>query len=35
VRRPSEMLKMVDQRLAALGTDYIDLYFIHNGQKRG
>ena len=22
------MLKMVDQRLAALGTDYIDLYFI-------
>jgi len=28
VRRPSEMLKMVDQRLAALGTDYIDLYFI-------
>jgi uncharacterized protein len=29
VRRPSEMLKMVDERLAALGTDYIDLYFIH------
>ena len=23
------MLKMVDQRLAALGTDYIDLFFIH------
>ena len=29
VRRPSQMLKMVDERLAALGTDYIDLYFIH------
>ncbi len=29
VRRPSEMLKLVDERLAALGTDYIDLYFIH------
>ncbi len=29
VRRPSEMLKKVDERLAALGTDYIDLYFIH------
>ena len=23
------MLKMVDKRLAALGTDYIDLFFIH------
>src|SRR5271157_6369869 len=23
------MLTMVDERLAALGTDYIDLYFIH------
>jgi predicted aldo/keto reductase-like oxidoreductase len=29
VRRPTEMLKLVDERLAALGTDYIDLYFIH------
>ena len=29
VRTPSQMLKMVDERLAALGTDYIDLYFIH------
>jgi uncharacterized protein len=28
-RRPSDMLKMVDQRLAALGTDYIDFFFIH------
>jgi uncharacterized protein len=28
-RRPNQMLKMVDQRLAALGTDYIDLFFIH------
>jgi aryl-alcohol dehydrogenase-like predicted oxidoreductase len=26
---PAQMLKNVDQRLAALGTDYIDLYFIH------
>jgi len=29
VRRPSQMLKMVDERLAALGTDYVDFYFIH------
>ena len=29
VRTPSQMLKMVDERLAALGTDYIDLYFVH------
>ena len=29
VRRPSEMLKKVDERLATLGTDYIDLFFIH------
>ena len=28
-RTPKDMLKMVDERLAALGTDYIDLYFIH------
>ncbi len=28
-RTPEQMLKMVDQRLAALGTDYIDLFFIH------
>jgi predicted aldo/keto reductase-like oxidoreductase len=28
-RRPSDLLKMVDQRLAALGTDYIDLFFVH------
>jgi len=28
-RTPREMLKMVDERLAALGTDYIDLFFIH------
>ena len=28
-RTPKNMLKLVDQRLAALGTDYIDLYFIH------
>ena len=29
VRQPSQMLTMVDQRLAALGTDYLDLYMIH------
>ncbi len=29
VRSPSQMLKTVDERLNALGTDYIDLYFIH------
>ena len=28
-RQPSDFLKMVDQRLAALGTDYIDCFFIH------
>ena len=28
-RQPSDLLKMVDQRLAALGTDYIDFFFIH------
>jgi uncharacterized protein len=28
-RRPSDLLRMVDERLAALGTDYIDLFFIH------
>jgi predicted aldo/keto reductase-like oxidoreductase len=28
-RVASEMLKMVDERRAALGTDYIDLFFIH------
>ena len=34
-RRPSDMLQMVDKRLAALGTDYIDLFFIHGlGDQR-
>ncbi len=28
-RTPAQMLKMVDERLATLGTDYIDLFFIH------
>jgi aryl-alcohol dehydrogenase-like predicted oxidoreductase len=28
-KTPAQMLKMVDQRLATLGTDYIDLFFIH------
>jgi aryl-alcohol dehydrogenase-like predicted oxidoreductase len=28
-RTPSQMLKMVDERLKTLGTDYIDLFFIH------
>ncbi len=26
---PGDMRKMVDERLASLGTDYIDLFFIH------
>ncbi len=29
IRNSSDMLKTVDERLAALGTDFIDLYFIH------
>jgi uncharacterized protein len=29
VHRPSQMVTKVDERLAALGTDYIDLYMIH------
>jgi predicted aldo/keto reductase-like oxidoreductase len=34
-RAPKELLKMVDERLAALGTDYIDLFFIHGlGDQR-
>jgi hypothetical protein len=28
-RTPKDMLRMVDERLAALGTDYIDFFFIH------
>lgn len=28
-RTPSELLGLLDQRLEALGTDYIDLFFIH------
>ncbi|MFI5459888.1 MAG: aldo/keto reductase [Isosphaerales bacterium] len=28
-RTPRQMLEMVDQRLKALGTDYIDLFFVH------
>jgi aryl-alcohol dehydrogenase-like predicted oxidoreductase len=28
-KTPKELLTMVDARLAALGTDYIDLFFIH------
>ncbi|HZW33392.1 MAG TPA: aldo/keto reductase [Isosphaeraceae bacterium] len=28
-RQPRDLLRMVDQRLKALGTDYIDLFFIH------
>jgi uncharacterized protein len=34
-RAPKDMLRMVDERLAALGTDYIDLFFIHGlGDQR-
>jgi aryl-alcohol dehydrogenase-like predicted oxidoreductase len=29
IRQPSQMKKKVDERLKALGTDYIDLYMIH------
>ncbi len=29
VRSPGQMVNQVDQRLAALGTDYIDLLFFH------
>jgi uncharacterized protein len=28
-REPSEFLKMVDERLETLGTDYIDFFFLH------
>jgi uncharacterized protein len=28
-RTPKNMLRLVDERLATLGTDYIDLFFIH------
>ena len=28
-RAPKDMLAMIDQRLAALGTDYVDLFFVH------
>jgi len=28
-RGPEELLEMIDVRLEALGTDYLDLYFIH------
>jgi predicted aldo/keto reductase-like oxidoreductase len=28
-RRPRDMLAMLDQRLATLGTEYVDLFFIH------
>ncbi len=28
-RKPSDMLRMVDQRLDTLGTDYIDVFFLH------
>jgi uncharacterized protein len=34
-RVPKDMLKMVDERLETLGTDYIDLFFIHGlGDQR-
>ena len=29
VRTPREMLQRIDERLAALGTDYVDGYFLH------
>lgn len=34
-RTPKDMLKMVDERLETLGTDYIDLFFVHGlGDER-
>jgi aryl-alcohol dehydrogenase-like predicted oxidoreductase len=29
-KTPSQLLGMLDKRLAALGTDYVDLFFIHS-----
>ena len=29
-RTPAQLLGMLDKRLAALGTDYVDLFFIHS-----
>jgi predicted aldo/keto reductase-like oxidoreductase len=34
VGRPADMLKKVDQRLASLGTDHIDLLFFHGLNSR-
>ncbi|MGZ3414261.1 MAG: aldo/keto reductase [Isosphaeraceae bacterium] len=34
VREPGQMVKQVDKRLAALGTDYIDLLFFHGLDSR-
>jgi predicted aldo/keto reductase-like oxidoreductase len=28
-KEPKDLLRMVDERLVALGTDYIDLFFVH------
>ncbi len=28
-KKPSELINMLDQRLEVLGTDYVDLFFIH------
>src|SRR3954454_13265457 len=29
-KTPSQLLEMLDKRLASLGTDYVDLFFIHS-----
>ena len=29
-KAPKDMLAMLDRRLEALGTDYVDLFFIHD-----
>ena len=34
VGRPGDMVKKIDQRLAAIGTDYIDLLFFHGLDQR-
>src|SRR5262249_41926719 len=28
-RRPSELLTLIDERLKTLGTDYVDMFFVH------
>ena len=32
-KKASDMIQMLDQRLETLGTDYVDLFFIHGGRS--